>query len=400
MKRKLLKMTSILLVSVLVSAPTVGFAEEAVVAEKSESTEAVSEDNGDEDAGAVTEASEEESSENTDVANGVETAENTTDAAAAAVVEEDEISATSPQDSNPGVQENTYIGQNIGDITLPEGYIVNYEEVTDEKLNDIVLDQYTREDGVVVLVVATLAPVEVEEEESGIGLEDLTNPFALAAPAAENSSYVMGIDWDSIPAVYEYNWDNSSNCWYYGVWIDGVKYTTPEGTYDTNVRHKMQMYSDGTNVYLRIVFAREFGPGQIANSNDYNFYFDGQYAAKFQIAGLTGKNYEPGEYYNFKIAHGDSAISSTLAEGAEAIYHVTDDGANNEVYLKIPFSAFEAQCGRSLDGVQKISYYSPNLMRNHISCAGSSTGGWGLVLVLFTGVIGSFAVKGKNLRLA
>ena len=45
--------------------------------------------------------------------------------------------------------------------------------------------------------------------------------------------YLIGdfSDWNSLPESYEYNWDNSQNCWSYGVWVDGVCYKTEEGSY-------------------------------------------------------------------------------------------------------------------------------------------------------------------------
>ena len=68
-------------------------------------------------------------------------------------------------------------------------------------------------------------------------------------------------DWNDKPYSYEYNWDNSDNCWYYGVWYDGQCFKTPEGTYDTTVRHKMQLYSDNEYVYMHIVISEDYGSG-------------------------------------------------------------------------------------------------------------------------------------------
>lgn len=291
----------------------------------------------------------------------------------------------------------SYVGMNLNEFELPENAIVQYEILDNPELNDIVLQQSINEEGVLVLTVGTLPPQIVEEGSMHVSL---FNSFALgAAPSGEEPSNVMGINWDSVPANYEFNWDNSENCWEYGVWINGVCYKTPRGTYNTDVRHKIQMYSDGSNVYLRIVFAREFSSGQVANSNDYNFYFDNNYVAKYRVPGMTGQSYEPGVYYNFQVAHGDGPISGQIASGAEAIYRVTPDSANNEIYLKIPFDTFEAQTGKSLENVQTISYFSPNLMHDAskpVTCAGSSTGGTLLAVGLFAVVGGSFAIKGKE----
>jgi len=299
-----------------------------------------------------------------------------------------------PEEDGSIVPSDSYIGMNICDIDLPDDFIVNFEFTEDIEMADIVMDQYVDDEGYTVLVVGTL------DSDAILGVAakaNLLSPFGLA-PAPDNyDSNVMGVNWGSVPAVYEYNWDNSMNCWEYGVWINGVCYKTPYGTYNTDVRNRIQMYSDGSNVYMRIIFAREFGVGQIANSNDYNFYFDGNYVAKFQIADMTGASFAPGEYYHFKLAHADSGLSGKIAPEAEAIYRVTDDMVNNELFLKIPFSALEDQSGRRLEGVQQIAFYTPNLMQNKMYCAGSSTGGNLLVAGLFIVVCGSFAIKGKEL---
>ena len=172
--------------------------------------------------------------------------------------------------------------------------------------------------------------------------------------------------------------DNSQNCWNYGVWVDGEKYTSEEGSYNTDVRHAMQMYSDGENVYLNITFAREFSTGQVANGNDYQFWIDGQMAA-YQVewsdgSQLSNSNAAPGTY-QVDVRHRDSSWSYVLTDGAVAYYHVNEGNVNNQLELKIPLSEFQKQNGSiNLDNYNMIQFYTPNLMYNRISAAGSPTG--------------------------
>ena len=210
-------------------------------------------------------------------------------------------------------------------------------------------------------------------------------------------------DWNDKPYSYEYNWDNSANCWYYGVWYDGQCFKTPEGTYDTTVRHKMQLYSDNEYVYMHIVISGDYGSG--FNGEDYNFYFDEQ-SAKFQITDLSGNtltnnvnNMSPG-IYEVLVRHGDSSMSYAPASGSEAYLYIPDNHRNIEIEFKIPYGEFIKQNPNiNLDKTSSIEFFTPNLMYRHIISEGSPTGAWIAILAALTFCGIYFLRRNKNAKI-
>ena len=241
-----------------------------------------------------------------------------------------------------------------------------------------VLSQTTNEDGNIVLEIAT-APVVVEPVMSF----NLLNNFELMdemtdPPSVENNT------WSDYPMSYEYNWDNSQSCWNWGEWKNGVKYTTPEGTYDNNVRHEMGMYSDGENIHLRISYATIYNT--IANGDDMNFYIDGQ-GAKFRVlyadngSGITGQARPEGSY-DLVVVNGDHWNSSYDANGSYGTMIVKEGNVNNEMEIVIPLETLKEQNSNiDIEHIQNIEFFNPNLMYRHISCGGASTGSMGFIIM-------------------
>ena len=93
-------------------------------------------------------------------------------------------------------------------------------------------------------------------------------------------------------------------------------------------------------------------------------------------------------------------ISYGIVDGASAYYHVTDNGINNELELKIPLSALQAQNGSvNLDNFSMIQFFTPNLMYNKISAAGSPTGAEPFAAAAFLFIPASYVwLKKKNDR--
>ena len=176
--------------------------------------------------------------------------------------------------------------------------------------------------------------------------------------------------WDDVPSSYEFNWNKPD------AWVDGVHYTE---TNSTDVRHEMKLYSDGENVYLKVVFAREFCNGQVANGNDYQFWIDNEQMAAYQVewpngSSLSYNTAEPGVYV-VDVRHRDSSWSYVLTDGAVAYYRVNEGNLNNELELKIPLSEFVKQNPNiNLDNYSTIAFFTPNLMQDKISAGGASTG--------------------------
>lgn len=185
-------------------------------------------------------------------------------------------------------------------------------------------------------------------------------------------------DWSDKPVSWHYNWDNSQNCWYWGCWLNGVCYKTPEGTYDNNVRHLMQMYSDGEYIYVHIKIATIYE--SLFNGEDYNFYFNNDARASFQITDNNGqvitnniKDYTPG-IHPVQVRHRDSSCSYGFVDGAVAYLTVYDDYKNTDLEFKIPLSQCKYQNNDiDLDNLEVIKFFTPNLMYEKIESHGTPT---------------------------
>jgi|GEM_PF-784552 len=248
--------------------------------------------------------------------------------------------------------------------------IIHYEIVDDEEQVDEVLRTEVDEDGNTVVVVGT--EELVLEEETEILDFDVTDAFEVTADKAEAPS-VADKSWDKYAVSYEYNWDNSQNCWYWGMYGNGECYKTEEGTYDANVRHKVGLYCDGENVYFMIQYAK--ANGAFVCNSDYNFTIDGQ-QAKFTVAfsddnsGIQANR--PAGEYDVTILNGDSASSSYEAYGTVGTLYVTDDNVSNVLEMKIPLSTLKLQNPNiNIDNFSMVGFYDPNLTYRTVSCAGA-----------------------------
>lgn len=185
-------------------------------------------------------------------------------------------------------------------------------------------------------------------------------------------------DWDTLPCSYEYNWDNSQNCWYWGVWINEEEcYKTEPGTYSTDVRHKMQMYCDGEYVYLHIIYGRNYI--NKINGDDFQFYVGGEMAA-FQVVTQDGEELgttvddAPG-IYPVEIRHRDTKLSFLGAEGTNGYLLRTEDNINNELEIRIPLIELQRQNPNiNVETLGTIEFHTPNLMYRRISAVGTSSG--------------------------
>ncbi len=265
--------------------------------------------------------------------------------------------------------------------TIAESYdgetnVIKQYALSDTCAANTIMESYVDEDGNLIMVISQGS----EPVSMGLEAED-------GKDGGSGSAAAPGIDgsfngWDGIPKSYEYNWDNSQNCWQWGNWVtdpvtgEQVCYKTEEGTYDSNVRHEMQLYTDGENVYLKITYATIYD--SYANGNDFQFEVDGK-KASYQVewadgSQLAGSNAAPG-VYPVEVRHRDSSVSYGLADGAVAYYRVNENNVNNQLELKIPLTEFQRQNGDiNLDNFSMIQFYTPNLMYNKISAAGSPTG--------------------------
>lgn len=287
-------------------------------------------------------------------------------------------------------------------VTLPNDSAVeiirNYEYST-EAAADVVLAQslvgeVSAADAMQLVLTISLGmePNELLGKD-GMKLSPLST-FGLAAYKAQVANATdsrLGVEWEEVPASYEYNWDNSQNCWNYGVWVDGECYKTPEGEYSTDVRHKVQLYCDGEYVYGRVVFAREFGSN--VNGADYRFTIDGQTAA-FQIVDVGGNsvsntgNLSAGTH-QVEVRHGDGSISYEVAVDSLAYLTKYENDINPEVEFRIPLTEMQRQNSNiDLENMGTVEFFSPNLMYRPTMASGASTfpmASAGLALVMIPG---------------
>lgn len=300
-------------------------------------------------------------------------------------------------------------------VVLPDGgtieVIKNYEYSTAAAENVVyeqspVGDVAAEQAGTVHISISMgEEPSEVLQMEEEDGESRITS-FGIAEYLEESENLDMatqerpavsqfGINWSSLPASYEYNWDNSANCWYWGVWVNGVKYTTPVGQYSTDVRHKMQVYCDGTYVYTHITFSRDYW--NVVNGDDYRYYFDGEMAA-FQLTTIGGGNIEresrrmsPGTH-QIEVRHRRTQLSGTLAEGSIGYLTKFEDNVNAQVEFKIPLSEMMRQNKKiDMENVGTIQFFTPNLMYRMITCSGAGT------LPLVTAGVSLLVIPGSTL---
>lgn len=302
------------------------------------------------------------------------------------------------------VDPSTLVGVDYS--TIADGYdgetnVIKQYAVSDSQEANTIMDSYLDENGNLIMIISQGSqPAETTAEED----KGLSSVFGTDSAPSVDGNFT---GWDDIPSSYEYNWDNSANCWQHGNWVtdpvtgEQVCYKTEEGTYDSNVRHEMQLYTDNENVYLKIKYATIYGSH--ANGEDFNFYVDGV-GAKYQITWadgtpITGTSTAAGTYV-VDVRNGDSASSYGIVDGASAYYHVTENGINNELELKIPLSALQAQNGSvNLDNFSMIQFFTPNLMYNKISAAGSPTGAEPFAAAAFLIIPASYVwLKKKNER--
>lgn len=250
-----------------------------------------------------------------------------------------------------------------------------------------------------------------EPEEDLLDAVELnkTGSFGLAAYTETSPITIDGDfgDWAGMPYSWEYNWDNSENCWVWGYWDEGLGgYKTPHGTYDENVRHKASLYTDGEYAYLYVKFARCY----VSRFNGYNYIFsfgDKQSdKTQFNITKLDGgditsdiRSWEPG-VYEVMVKHGDSDVSWQNVKGSKAYIKVNETTWNAELELKIPLSEMQVQNpGLNLERIDKLSWECPGLTYRRVYAAGASTApfvvaGLALVGVPLTGA----AVKKRRDR--
>lgn len=274
-----------------------------------------------------------------------------------------------------GVDYNTIAENYDGEANAVKQYVVS-----DEVPAGTIISSYVDENGNLVMEISQGAPAstveEPEEEKNALEMviETVENGLESALGSSVSAPPVDGSfsGWDDIPASYEFNWDKPD------AWINGVHYTDPN---TTDVRHEMKLYTDGENIYLRIIYAREFSTGQLSNGNWYTFWLDKdkETFAAYQVewpagSSLSNTNAAPG-VYQVDVRHAAGSISYTMTDGAVAYYLVKDGNVNNELELKIPLSEFVKQNpNMDLSNYSMISYKTDNLMKDHLSVAGASTG--------------------------
>ena len=349
-----------------------------------------------------TEAPAESETETTGTSKDQDTESETESATTDEEVSEEQESETET-DSTDTETSGDYANENAGAVTPSSLIGVDYTTIRDQydgvtnvikqyQFSDsyaanTIMESYLDENGNLILVISQGSAVVPENAVN-------SNVHNDSAPTVDGNFN----GWEEIPVSYEYNWDNSSNCWENGCWTTDpetgkdVCYKTETGTYDSNVRHEMQLYCDDKDVYLKIKYASIYGSH--ANGDDFNFYVDGV-EAKFELtwpdgSPITGTDAACGTYL-IDVRNGNSGSSYSIVDGACAYYHVTENGLNNELELRIPLEALQAQNGNiNLDNYSMIQFFTQNLMYRKISAAGSPTGSVPFAAAAFLGIPASY----------
>ena len=231
--------------------------------------------------------------------------------------------------------------------------------------------------------------------------------FGLSAYREEPAIIIDGSyeDWSDKPYSWEYNWDNSEECWFTGVWSvgdDGLQgYTCPQNTYDANVRHKVSLFVDGQYAYLYVQFARCYDKGFIGW--DYMFSLGEGQEVKFVLTDLDGSDFttegkEPG-VYELVVKHGDSALSWQNVLGAKAFLKINEQKYNAELEMCIPLSQMKEQ-DSNIDTrhIGVLQWWSPNLTYRRVSASGAGTMPFVLAGVALAGIpLSTMLVKKRGL---
>lgn len=186
-------------------------------------------------------------------------------------------------------------------------------------------------------------------------------------------------DWEGKPYSWEYVCNNPwqiSNYWDPELQQNITKEYRDEygNPYNIEIRHKMSLLSDGEYVYLYIKVSSNSGAGMYLDH--FLFSVDGEDAA-FRITYPNGdsltKSNTPG-IYPVVVRHTGSALSHSVVEGASAVYTRKPDGLNDEIEVKVPFSAMKMQNNNiDLDNIQTVEFRAPSMMYRKIACSGIST---------------------------
>jgi len=381
--------------------------EETVSEEQhTETKETVSEEQNTETQETVSEEQNTETEETVSEEQNTETEETVSEEQSTETESGNNESTETPSDTQPETETGTdavktFINKN-GEAVIPSSLVgMDYSTIMDSYDGETnVIKQYQFSDSF-----AANAIMESKMDENG----NLILVISQGSPAVEktiaenvHNDSAPAIDgnftgWEQIPVSYEYNWDNSQNCWNGCYTTDPdtgeqICYKTEVGTYDSNVRHEMQLYCDDKDVYLKIKYAAIYGSH--ANGDDFNFYIDGA-EAKFSLTWpdgtpITGTDAASGTYV-IDVRNGNSASSYSIVDGACAYYHVTENGVNNELELRIPLEALQAQNGNiNLDNFSMIQFFTQNLMYRKISAAGSPTGSVPFAATAFLGIPASY----------
>lgn len=267
---------------------------------------------------------------------------------------------------------------------LPEGQIINQE-----------IKESAGEGEPVSVVIYVSMGVEPNENLGDVGQADNASAgFGMSEYRVhDDTNSQFGIDWSSLPESFEYNWDNSENCWQWGVWIDGIMHKTARGKYNTDVRHKVQGYCDGTYVYIRLEMSKDFGDR--CNGDNYQFWLDRELAC-FQLRTMEGHNLTEKcaelsvGTQQVQVVHEGSSISGQVAVDALAYITKKPKRHNAVLELRIPLAEMKRQNSRiDLERLGIIEFFTPNLMYRRYRIAGASTFPMVMAAALLVAVPGS-----------
>lgn len=231
---------------------------------------------------------------------------------------------------------------------------------------------------VLAMAVVMLIPVSVfaqdDEEKTSTWITECTKDHDHTTECCEIPYYGTFVDWTQVPYVWEFKYDNSDAAWGWGLWEDGYSFTTPEGEYDTDVRHKISLYSDGEYLYLDVIIATVYASG--GRGSTLTFTVDGV-ETQFNLVLEDGNSLDT---YNtvgttqVYLNHDLGELAGEFVEGSEAYYYIKESGYNDEFEVKIPLTALADQNKDvDLENINEITFTSASLTYQGVTITGIST---------------------------
>ena len=200
-------------------------------------------------------------------------------------------------------------------------------------------------------------------------------------------------DWADKPFSWEFGYDNSNEVWNGWFSVNGRVEQCEKGTFNNAVRNKISLYNDSENIYVYVQYAEAYNEG--FSGEDFEFTFDGKMAA-YQLFARQVDFSTPG-IYEIEIR---DRKTYALADGAVGKILIHENSINNELEIKIPFTAIEMQKPEiDTENFGTLQFKASHLMYRPITSSGADTMPfvWAFAALLIVPA-SAFLIRKHNLR--